>query len=427
MGGNTFLNLLPRVYSIIEKAGYDFTIDDKRSEHNFVFETIDNNYLQDTLWGKGHRFEGQPIILEDHQVNAINKLLECKQCVAECATASGKTIITGTLSKLAQHYGRSIVIVPSKDLVLQTEADYVQLGLDVGVFYGGRKEINKTHTICTWQSLDRLSKNHKNGLSEIEITEFLNNIVMVIVDECHLSSAKSLSSLLSGPFKNTPIRFGLTGTVPLEPHLKTSIEAMLGDTVFKVSAAELQEKGFLSNCSISIEQYKDEEVLIDWSEEARYVSSDPDLLRNVANRIVEISKTGNTFILVDRREAGEKLNKLIPNSVFLNGDNKTAERKEEYTEMNEGDNKIIICTYGIAAVGINIPRIFNLILYSPGKSFIRTIQSIGRGLRKAEDKEFVQIFDLCTTNKYSARHLTERKKYYKHAGYKFTVKKVDKI
>ena len=84
-----------------------------------------------------------------------------------------------------------------------------------------------------------------------------------------------------------------------------------------------------------------------------------------------------------------------------------------------------MATYGVAAVGINIPRIFNLVLLEPGKSFVRVIQSIGRGIRKAEDKDFVQIWDITSTCKYAKRHLTERKKFYKDAKYPFTLEKID--
>ena len=83
-----------------------------------------------------------------------------------------------------------------------------------------------------------------------------------------------------------------------------------------------------------------------------------------------------------------------------------------------------MATYGVAAVGINIPRIFNLVLVEPGKSFVRVIQSIGRGIRRAEDKDFVQIWDLTANTKYAKRHLTERKKFYKDAQYPFTIEKV---
>jgi superfamily II DNA or RNA helicase len=103
---------------------------------------------------------------------------------------------------------------------------------------------------------------------------------------------------------------------------------------------------------------------------------------------------------------------------------KLDDRKEEYDEIKTSDDKIIVATYGVAAVGINIPRIFNLVLIEPGKSFVRVIQSIGRGIRKAEDKDFVQIWDITSTCKYAKRHLTERKKYYKDARYPFTITKV---
>jgi len=110
--------------------------------------------------------------------------------------------------------------------------------------------------------------------------------------------------------------------------------------------------------------------------------------------------------------------------VFVSGDVKLTERKEEYDEIKTSTNKVIVATYGVAAVGLNIPRIFNLVLLEPGKSFVRVIQSIGRGIRKAEDKDFVQIWDLTSSCKYAKRHLTERKKFYKEAKYPFTLEKV---
>jgi superfamily II DNA or RNA helicase len=103
---------------------------------------------------------------------------------------------------------------------------------------------------------------------------------------------------------------------------------------------------------------------------------------------------------------------------------KSNDRKEEYDNIATSTNKIIIATYGVAAVGINIPRIFNLVLIEPGKSFVRVIQSIGRGIRKAEDKDFVQIWDVTSTCKFAKRHLTARKKFYAEANYPFTVEKM---
>jgi superfamily II DNA or RNA helicase len=115
----------------------------------------------------------------------------------------------------------------------------------------------------------------------------------------------------------------------------------------------------------------------------------------------------------------------LPDAVFVSGGMKLNDRKEEYDEIKTSDSKIIIATYGVAAVGINIPRIFNLVLIEPGKSFVRVIQSIGRGIRKAEDKDHVEIWDITSACKYAKRHLTERKKFYKDAKYPFTITKVN--
>ncbi len=124
-------------------------------------------------------------------------------------------------------------------------------------------------------------------------------------------------------------------------------------------------------------------------------------------------------------KSGELLQEAIPNSTFVSGATKSDDRKETYDEIQTEKDKVIIATYGVAAVGINLPRIFNLVLLEPGKSFVRVIQSIGRGIRKAKDKDFVQVWDLCSTAKFSKRHLTERKKFYREAQYPFSVTKVD--
>jgi superfamily II DNA or RNA helicase len=101
------------------------------------------------------------------------------------------------------------------------------------------------------------------------------------------------------------------------------------------------------------------------------------------------------------------------------------ERKEQYDEVATSTNKIIIATYGIAAVGINIPRIFNLVLIEPGKSFVRVIQSIGRGIRKAEDKDHVEIWDVTSSAKFAKRHLAKRKEFYREANYPFSIEKIE--
>ena len=336
------------------------------------------------------------------------------------------TIITATLSKLIEPYGRSVVIVPNKGLVIQTEADYINAGLDVGVYFGDRKELGKTHTICTWQSLNVLEKNRDDD-EALTLAEFAEDVVAVIVDECHQAKADVLTKLLTQNFRNCAIRWGLTGTVPKEDYEFQGILASLGPVINRVSAHELQQKDVLSNLHINVLQTKDIETFKSYHDEYDFLVSNDNRVDWIARKIKEISETGNTLVLINRIETGNKLHALIEDSVFLSGKVKVTDRAEEYSAINEANNKIVIATYGIAAVGLNINRIFNLVMIEPGKSFVRVIQSIGRGVRRAADKDFVHIWDIASTCSFSAKHLNERKKFYRDAKYEFTVKKIDTI
>jgi len=427
LGGNGYIHQLPKILEVLEQNNISIDeIEDKRKSLNLSFTPIGEDFWGDKCWPKGHRFEGQPIRLRTDQVQVVNKFLENPQCLQEIATGFGKTITTATLSKLCENYGRTITIVPNKSLVEQTEEDFINCNLDVGVYYGDRKELNKTHTICTWQSLNILDKKSKEHEAEIiTLAEFLENVVAVIVDEVHMAKANVLKNLLTQNFCNAAIRWGLTGTIPKEDYENQAIFATIGPLINQVSAHSLQESGVLSNCHVNIVQLFDLPEFKSYAEELKYLVTNEGRMTYISNLIKTISNSGNTLVLVNRIDTGKFIIGNIKDSVFISGEVKTKDRKEEYDEVAVTDNKVIVATYGVAAVGINIPRIFNLVLLEPGKSFVRVIQSIGRGIRRAEDKDFVQIWDITSTCKFAKKHLTQRKKFYKEAKYPYTQEKSD--
>jgi len=429
MGGNGYVYQLPTILSTLEESNYEVSeVLDLRESLNLNFIKVTNTYWADQgkIWGPGHRFAGQPIMLRDDQVEVINRFLENPQSLQEVATGAGKTIMTATLSQLCEPFGKTVIIVPNKDLVTQTEEDFLNVGLDVGVYYGDRKDLNKTHTICTWQSLNILDKKSKNSEHEIiTLAEFLDGVKCVIVDEVHMAKATVLKNLLTQNFCNAAIRWGLTGTIPKADYESEVIFSSLGPVIGGVKAYELQELGILSNLHVNVLQLVDTQEFKSYAEELKYLVTNKERITYIADLIKNISQTGNTLILVNRIDTGNNLIELIEDSVFISGEVKGDKRKEEYNEHAINNKKITVATYGVAAVGINIPRIFNLVLLEPGKSFVRVIQSIGRGIRKAEDKDFVQIWDITSTCKYAKKHLTERKRFYKEARYPFTLEKLD--
>ncbi len=435
ISGGSYLFLLPSIIEHISRItahlnpGYEYEIEDQRDAINLQFEPITTEYWGDLCWPAKHRFAGQPIRLRDDQVEAVNIFLENPQGIQELATGFGKTILTATLCKICEKYGRTITIVPNRSLIEQTLEDYANCGLDVGVYYGSRKELDKTHTICTWQSLEVLEREIVNEGGSERYAALLDGVKTVIVDECHMASASVMKKLLTQRFARTAIRWGITGTIPRAAIDAQNLYVSLGDILGKVKASDLQEQGVLSNCHVNIIQTVEWLTFRDYHHEYTYLVTDTDRLDLIAQKSVEIAKTGNTLVLVDRIESGNYLADAISALVgtpcpFVSGTTKSKTRQEEYSSVNDTDGKILVATFGVCAVGLNLPRLFNVILVEPGKSFVKVIQSIGRGLRKAKDKDFVNIYDITATTKYAKRHLTERKLFYKDANYPFSVEKV---
>jgi superfamily II DNA or RNA helicase len=425
LGGSTFINLLDKIIPYVDGAGYEIELNDLREvNHSFDFSQVSEDTFSHKVWPKGHTMAGQPILLRDYQIEIVNNFLSNPQCMQEVATGAGKTIMTAALSHTIENYGRSIVIVPNKSLVVQTEADYINLGLDVGVYFGDRKELGHTHTICTWQSLNYLVKNKDDIDNAEKLQTFMEDLICIIIDEVHQAKADVLKTMLTGLFANVPIRWGLTGTIPKEQFASQSLFVSIGPVINKLAASELQDRGVLANCHVNIVQLQDHVEFTNYQSELKHLLEDKTRLDTIAQLILNVKETGNTLVLVDRVNAGKELIDRLPDAVFVSGETKLTERKEEYDEFATSDDKVAVATYGVAAVGINIPRIFNLVLVEPGKSFVRVIQSIGRGIRKAEDKDFVQIWDITSSCKFSKRHLTKRKEFYREANYPFSIEKL---
>jgi superfamily II DNA or RNA helicase len=426
IGGRTYFHLLEKLIPIVQADGYEIEVKDMRNAWTFNFEEVTQTSYDHVAWPKKHPAEGQPVILRDYQVDVINKFLQNTQSLQEIATGAGKTLITAVLSQKCEEYGRTIVIVPNKDLVVQTEKDYINMGLDVGVLYGDRKQFDKTHTICTWQSLSVLEKKSKNYEADFPIDEFLEDVACIMVDEVHKAKADVLRNLLSGVFAHVPIRWGLTGTIPQDEHEAVGVGCSLGPVVGHMSSKELQDRGVLADLDINILQLQDGMIQFsNYAQELKWLVTDENRLKEISAIIQAAAVNGNTLVLIDRIATGERLAEINPDWVFVSGSMKQQDRQDNYDDISEMDNKVIVATYGVAAVGINIPRIFNLVMLEPGKSFVRVIQSIGRGIRKASDKDYLNVLDITSNLKYSKRHLTKRKQFYKEQGFRFQVTKVN--
>lgn len=398
--GKTFLRLLDEILPFLEKWGYEIELHDER----FPVKLIQGRLTSDWFHGRSE----VKIDLRPYQVEAVNSALDAGSGIILAATGAGKTLmVAGLASVLGEEEVRALIIVPSSDLVEQTSSTFKLAGIDHGLYSGGTKTLGHQHVIATWQALQ-----NNPGV----VTDF----GCVVVDEAHGASAKTIGDLITEHGKHIAYRFGFTGTLPKPKTDQMTLRGSLGDKLFEINAADLIAMGYLAELDIEpieIQEAVDEEFP-DYSSEKAYTSRQPKRLELLADLIIDrANQFGNTLVLVNTIKQGQQLQKLIKDSVFLHGATENEVRAEWYGTFEHRDDLIVIATSGIASTGISIDRVFNLMLIDAGKSFIKCIQSIGRGLRKGHDKDRVHVCDVYSALKWGKKHARERKKYYVEASY----------
>ena len=151
-----------------------------------------------------------------------------------------------------------------------------------------------------------------------------------VVKNCHSVKGSVLKTMLAGPMSHIPLRWGLTGTIPKEKFEFQALRCSIGNTVGQITAKELQDKGILSNCHIHIKQLQDNRVFGNFQTELKFLLTDNDRLTYIANMINDISKDGNTLVLLDRVQSGKDLEELLDdNAVFISG-----ATKQKIAKMN---------------------------------------------------------------------------------------------
>ena len=438
--GKSYVYLLDDIIPQLIGLGYKIELIDDRTSSVPTPPPIDEHYFKHIFHPEWNEF----IVLRDYQVKSVNLLMANAGGLVIAGTGAGKTLMCAAL---ADSYGkfdiRTITIVPSKDLIEQTAAEYELCELDTGRYYSEVKTLDHQHVVSTWQSLQ-----NNPGL--------MNDFGMVIVDECHGAKGQELQKILNDHGPHIPLRFGCTGTLPKAETDAMAVRISLGDVQHTIPAHVLMEQGHLAQLNIEVlqleEDFKEEYKTYtdnwqpvcagdkmdtyrkfkdgyfpDYQSEKRYLQTNKDRMRWIADYI-EVKRDvgkGNVFCLVDGVQNGKKLAGMIDDAVFVYGKDKAKARKQIYDLFRDNDNLVVIATIHIASTGLNIKRIFHMMAIDVGKSFIRIIQTIGRGLRKAPDKDSVEFTDICSDLKYSRKHITERKKFYREAKYPHKVKKIE--
>lgn len=424
--GMTAVNLATEIIEKLEEFGYtNFSLVDKRKQYTIEFHPIDENY-----------FAHMELTLGKHQVESVNALLGNFGGILRAGTGAGKTIITAALCEILNNQGfKTIVIVPNYDLVTQTKETFVRCGVEVGEYSGKLKDINFNNAISTWQAIQ-----HNPNI--------LKAFAAVILDECHTLSGVRVQEIISEHSNHMPLKVAMTGTLPEDECGQMSMKCCFGDLVYEIAASVLIEKGWLADIEINcveftedlnpqyklyLKQNEDSKISYkdfvlgyfpDYSSEASYITKNNNRNDELAAYITKIANTGNTLVILNSIKHGKKLQSMIPDSVFIYGQTKSKDRQTVYKSYANRDDIVHFSTYKLVQAGLDIPRIKNLIIIDAGKSYIRVIQSLGRGLRKAHDKTHINVYDIYSNLKYSTIHYKKRIAFYKKEKYKFKNSKI---
>jgi superfamily II DNA or RNA helicase len=425
---------------------YNFELGIEGIERKFD-KSIDKDEFVSWVEEKWANSEMKP---RDYQVETVFQIIKYQNCLAELATSAGKTLITYmAIAYLleTQKARKVLMIVPTVDLVVQGTEDFYEynetackLKLDIQQIFAGSVIRDKSNVVIgTYQSLVKKPK------------EYFDQFDTVIVDETHKAKSTSIKTILE-KCENAERRFGLSGTIPKPGTLdRLTIMAYTGPVITSIRADYLMEKGHITPCEVYVIEmnYARDEVkdgfktLFQRSEEDRkkllnlehqYAIQSDMRLDFITDMILKNNK--NALVLFYRIDYGNKLyDKLREKSdrkiFYIDGSTDKDLREYQKDMLEEGEGKIMIASFGTFSTGINVKNIHTIYLTESFKSEVIIRQSIGRGLRKHENKrkliiiDFVDDFRAGKFKNYLYKHSEARQEIYREQNFPFTVRKAD--
>ena len=426
-----YMGLIGNVEEFCQERDYTFT-------HNFVDDDYPLYHAKKFIDDLQIHARGEPIEVREHQIEGYIHAMRKRRALLLSPTASGKSLIIYLIFRQLQQYQnlKGLVIVPTTSLVEQLYSDFADYNNNNmeehlhRVYQGKDKESSKPLIISTWQSLYKLPK------------EYFHQFDYVIGDEAHLFKAQSLTTILTACI-NAKYRVGLTGTLDGTKTHKLVLEGLFGPVNKVITTRELIDKNQVSNFEVKclILKHPDEKCLEykdkTYQEEIQYLISNEVRNKFIKNLAVSLGK--NTLILyqmVDKH--GRILYDMIKDTekignrkvFFVHGGTDTNDREEIRRIMEIENDAIVVASYGTFSTGINIRNLHNIIFAMPTKSTIRTLQSIGRGLRQSEGKEQATLYDIADDLRYkkhmnyTLKHFVERTKIYNDEQFPFKIYKI---
>ena len=420
--GEIYCGLVDYLTDWAEKKGYDYVLDED-SYYGHPQETNDLITPEGVAsFVQGLRLNHR---VRDYQYQAIYECLKYNRRLLLSPTASGKSLMIYSLVRYHVNADRNVlIVVPTTSLVEQMYKDFKEYGWNVGhhchkLYAGAEKYTEHDVVISTWQSIYKEPK------------KWFDKFDCVIGDEAHLFKAKSLTSLM-GKLHDCKYRIGFTGTLDGANVNQLVLEGVFGKCSKVTKTNELMKQGYLSKLKVKIILIKHKDKIFEgYQDEMDYLVEHEPRNKFIKNLAKDLK--GNTLILFNYVERHgiplfNMINSDTERPVYVVHGGVDTEDREEIRELTEkSDNSIIVASYGTFSTGINIRNLHNVIFASPSKSRIRNLQSIGRVLRKGDNKSKATLYDIADDistdkgNNYTLNHLLERVKIYNEEKFDYEI------
>ena len=423
--GQIYVGLLSYVKKFCEQNNIEYTIEkDVEDDRNIVLSDV-RNFIRSLK----PKTKGKSLKVRDYQIQAVQHAISRNRALLVSPTASGKSLVIYSLVRYYKMMGlKTLILVPTTSLVEQMYSDFKDYGWDTDnhcqkIYQGYDKNVSKDVVISTWQSIYKMKK------------EYFKDFGCVIGDEAHLFKSKSLTNIMT-KLVDCKYRFGLTGTLDGTQTHRLVLEGLFGEVEQVTTTKALMDDDTIAKLAIDCIVLKHNDDISKQCKDFNYIDEINFLVQNKKRNqfIYNLCKTlkGNTLVLYQLVEKhGEVLNEMMKDLDkevhFVHGGVGTDEREQIRALAEEKDKILILASYGVFSTGINIRNLHNVVFASPYKSRIKVLQSIGRGLRKSEQKDAVKLYDIADDLTYKNRknftllHFQERINIYNEEEFNYKV------
>ncbi len=373
------------------------------------------NYKEEVKKVKDETREKYGEFLRDYQLRVLELIEENQDKRSKLIvlpTGAGKTEIFISYIKVNKDkFNKIFILVPRLELEKQVKERFLKYGFkedEIGVINSRKIDLKKINVVSLSSLLTKKEERRKI---------FFENITnsLLVLDEYHNYGAKKanelLEKILSSPFKEkllftaTPFRndkvdlFKYTNVIISSLDLKTLIrEKYLSD--YEIKDLDIRISG--ANYKKEIE-YLFEEV--EKERNKKISEKGNSLLSLIVSKLINFIKDEKlTCIFVTKKVIAENLTKLLnQNNIKAVAFYENIKNREEvFEKIKKGEYQAVVAV-DLFTEGIDIPFISQLVLIRPFKSLTKFIQTLGRGLRKAENKDKLKVIAvnfLLDKNKY---------------------------